>query len=295
METIIVVTPTYNRKKLLPRLYKSLINQTNKEFKWIVIDDGSTDGTDKYMMSLIKQKEIKIEYYRKENGGKASALNYVFDIVDEESLLTIIDSDDYLLPDSIDIISKYLKKYRTNEEVGAFFFHYQFEDGLVLRNTNKQLTNDELLTRYEYNNKYGKHDGCIAYFGRVIKEYQYPSYENENYVGPTVIQMEMADQYKILFSPEVVGVAEYQDGGLSKSGRKLRLNNPKGMIHYGRLLITNKSPLKTRLKYSVSIWPYAKLDNKTFVDLFRESNNPFLLLLSYIPGKFLTYLWKRNI
>ena len=44
---ITIFTPTYNRKKTLPKLYKSLKNQNDKDFEWLIVDDGSSDGTDK--------------------------------------------------------------------------------------------------------------------------------------------------------------------------------------------------------------------------------------------------------
>lgn len=47
-----VLTPTYNRCQLLPKLYESLRRQTNQRFQWLVIDDGSTDGTEEYMKFL---------------------------------------------------------------------------------------------------------------------------------------------------------------------------------------------------------------------------------------------------
>ena len=41
-----VFTPTYNRRELLVRAYKSLARQTVRDFEWLIVDDGSTDGTD---------------------------------------------------------------------------------------------------------------------------------------------------------------------------------------------------------------------------------------------------------
>ena len=40
-----IITPTYNRGKLLIDAYESLCNQTDKDFEWIIIDDGSIDNT----------------------------------------------------------------------------------------------------------------------------------------------------------------------------------------------------------------------------------------------------------
>ena len=45
MCTVTVLTPTYNRIGLLPRLYQSLLEQENKDLCWLIVDDGSVDGT----------------------------------------------------------------------------------------------------------------------------------------------------------------------------------------------------------------------------------------------------------
>lgn len=59
-----ILTPTYNRKALLQRLYDSLCKQTKFNFQWLVIDDGSTDGTDKFFRN-INTGSFSIEYYWK--------------------------------------------------------------------------------------------------------------------------------------------------------------------------------------------------------------------------------------
>ena len=46
MKTLTVFTPTFNRAHTLDRLYRSLCAQTCQDFDWLVIDDGSTDGTE---------------------------------------------------------------------------------------------------------------------------------------------------------------------------------------------------------------------------------------------------------
>ena len=52
----------HNREEYLKDLYKSLKNQTYKNFEWVVGNDGSQDGTDKLIKSFIKEKKIKIKY-----------------------------------------------------------------------------------------------------------------------------------------------------------------------------------------------------------------------------------------
>ena len=68
MSDITILTPTYNREKLLHKLYKSLCNQKDKEFEWIVVDDGSNDNTDEYIETIQKKADFPIRYYKKNNG-----------------------------------------------------------------------------------------------------------------------------------------------------------------------------------------------------------------------------------
>ena len=59
---ITVFTPSYNRKKELDKLYKSLLKQDSDDFEWLIVDDGSTDDTKEYIDKIKKEKKIKINY-----------------------------------------------------------------------------------------------------------------------------------------------------------------------------------------------------------------------------------------
>ena len=69
MKTITVFTPAYNRAYCLNQCYQSLLRQTNKEFIWLIIDDGSTDDTKILVQSWIKENKIEINYYYQKNQG----------------------------------------------------------------------------------------------------------------------------------------------------------------------------------------------------------------------------------
>ena len=97
---ITVFTPTYNRSNTLPRAYESLLNQTNKDFVWLIIDDGSTDNTKELVDNWIAQDKLKIEYHYKENGGKHTAMRLAYQLTKTKYFLNF-DSDDELTPDAI--------------------------------------------------------------------------------------------------------------------------------------------------------------------------------------------------
>lgn len=295
MYNVVVLTPTYNRVDTLPILYNSLCVQNCKDFLWLVVDDGSTDNTKLYIESLIEENKINIQYVYQQNGGKARALNHGFSLCKSSELVMVVDSDDYLLPDAVGIAADYLEKYSGNENIGGFFFHYRTTDGKILKPKGKIIKQDEIMTIYEYNKTYGKHDGCLCYLNKSIEQYRYPEFIGENYIGPTVIQMEMAEKFKIVYSPKIIGVAEYQEGGLTKSGRELRLKNPLGMMYYCRLMMSHKSSFTTQIKYAISIWPYAKVAGKSYLDLVKFARRPLLLFITYIPGMILTRYWGKYL
>ena len=68
MKTLTIFTPTYNRGDILGNAYKSLKKQTNQDFIWLIVDDGSTDKTEDIVEKWIEENTIEIRYIKKENG-----------------------------------------------------------------------------------------------------------------------------------------------------------------------------------------------------------------------------------
>ena len=73
---ISILTPTYNRAELLKRLYSSLVKncKENLEIEWLIMDDGSKDGSGKICDQLVA-KDTRIKVIHKTNGGICSARN----------------------------------------------------------------------------------------------------------------------------------------------------------------------------------------------------------------------------
>uniref|UniRef100_UPI00404A0A03 glycosyltransferase family A protein n=2 Tax=Gelidibacter sp. TaxID=2018083 RepID=UPI00404A0A03 len=90
-----IITPTYNRKHLLHRVYESLKSQTLKDFKWIIVDDCSSDDTKTLVNEWQSESNsFMIEYYYLEkNQGKPNAVNFGLKKCDRPYTI-IADSDD---------------------------------------------------------------------------------------------------------------------------------------------------------------------------------------------------------
>ncbi len=97
-----VFTPTYNRVKVINRVYSSLLNQTFHNFEWLIIDDGSTDKTAELVQSWKNDPNtwFPIRYYWQENQHKKVAHNNAVKLAKGELFLTF-DSDDRCTPNAL--------------------------------------------------------------------------------------------------------------------------------------------------------------------------------------------------
>lgn len=114
-----VFTPTYNRCGTLCRTYKGMLSQTNKNFIWQIIDDGSTDNTRETVAKWMNNDNgFEIKYYQKGNGGLHTAYNKAIELADTE-LIVCIDSDDYMPSTAVDDIITYWESEK-EEQIAGF-------------------------------------------------------------------------------------------------------------------------------------------------------------------------------
>ena len=96
-----VVTATYNSVKYLHRVWESLKSQTFDDFEWIIIDDGSTDGTGELIESWKKEEHFfPIKHFYQPNQGKLVAINKAVQHSSGELYLNV-DADDRIKPNCL--------------------------------------------------------------------------------------------------------------------------------------------------------------------------------------------------
>ena len=295
---IAILTASYNREKLLTRLYYTIQKQTDHDFTWIIVDDGSTDNTESQVEKWkLQGNQFKLRYFKKRNGGKISAINYAFKNCTDIDFFAVIDSDEQLLTTAVSVFRKKALEYEHDTSVGGIYFRFYGVDGTLLNNRNNSYPTEEIRCNiYNYANKYRMVDGCLSYYKRSIQKYQYPEFECENYLSPSVLCMLMARDYSMIFTKEVVAVAEYQASGLTKSGRALRIKNPYGMIYAAWLHQSKLEPSYfVRLKYAIAAQAYTYIGRISRKDLQNQGIDPCCLKLwAKMPGALLGHYWLRK-
>ena len=127
---ITVFTPTYNRGDLLHRCYESLLRQTNKQFEWLIIDDGSVDNTKQVVEQWMQENKIEIQYVYKENGGLHTGYNTAIEHMETE-LSVCIDSDDWLPDNAIELMLEAWDKNKCEDVAGLIGLDYTSEGKLI--------------------------------------------------------------------------------------------------------------------------------------------------------------------
>ncbi len=101
-----IIIPTYNRANLIGRTIKSVIDQTYSNFEIIIVDDESTDETDAVVRSFA---DIRIKYFKKQNGERAAARNFGIKQATGQ-YLTFLDSDDLLKRNHLEAARSFIKR-----------------------------------------------------------------------------------------------------------------------------------------------------------------------------------------
>lgn len=292
---VTVLTPVYNREKEISKLYESLCSQTNKNFNWIIVDDGSTDDLRNVVNDFINNSNLSIRYIYKENGGKHTALNV--GIAEIRTPLTfIVDSDDWLIDDSIETIIKYHEKYKANEEICGYSFLRIFSDGNV---SGKEYSKKEIVANHidmRINSSDLMADKAEVFYTKCLKEFPFPEFEGEKFLGEDVVWIRMAKKYKMVYINKPIYCFEYLNSGLTRNRRVHNIYSPNGCVCRAKEFMCKEIRFKYRLRGAVQYVVYGKFAGYSFNKSIRGGNTNFkmLVLLCYLPGTIIYHCWKHK-
>lgn len=280
-----IFTASYNRAHTLKRLYESLTKQTNDKFEWLVVDDGSTDGSYEFLLDLQKGGgPFVMHVYQQENSGKHVAVNRGLDVA-RGDLFFIVDSDDYLPENSVDIIYRTFEEMPDSEDlIGISGVKAYSRDRIV----GTSFSGDRYLDMTNLDRmRYGvSGDRAEIYYTSVLKRNKFPVFECEKFMSEAVIWDKLAfEGGKLRFLNDILYYCEYQDTGLSGNIREVFLNNWEGYSYYVNMEIKYRKYFMKKLSILYAYIVLAIDDKDMDVSAIEQklSNAPrSLIRLAYI-------------
>lgn len=286
-----ILTPTYNRMNTLNRLKESLEKQSLKNFEWLIIDDGSNDGTKEFIDSIKLDSTISIKYVYKNNGGKHTALNEGIKLI-QTPLTFIVDSDDYLTIDAVELIYYKWEFYKDQSEIGSIWFLQSDFNGRIIGN---KFLEDEFVSTYTevMINSGIKGDKKAIYRTSLRKDFPFPWYEGEKFIGEGIIHKQIGDISKAVFINKAIYKCEYLLDGLSKNGVTMRVKYPLGGMANSKAFLTKNVCFKMRCKKMILYGAYGLIAKIKYREIISSSGYPVLaqmcLPLSYMLEKYWEY------
>lgn len=277
MKTLTVFTPTYNRKHTLSRTYESLCNQISSDFDWLIIDDGSNDGTREWVESLgsktvesglrfdwmgrkdtsddenhfvIQATNVCIEYIYKPNGGLYTGYNVAYQIIQTE-LCVCIDSDDYMPDDAVElIVNKWrdLSDIEKKEYCGIVGLDFDVRTKKPIGGYFEKV--QESVWAMEM-----RHVGDVKYALRTELMRQVApqiGFEGERDFNPHYMQVLVQDMLPVIILNENLCWVEYQIGGdsMSQGIWKQYVRSPRSYAKYriNQMTLTHGNSLKNKFR-----------------------------------------------
>lgn len=259
---ITVLTPTYNRASLLPRLYDSLCRQTFPDFEWIVVDDGSTDNTQEMLAQLSGNGYQKPQIMRKENGGKHTAVNLGVRHARGE-LLFIADSDDMLPEDALQIVAEEWAKVKDNPDIGGIAgLDISMRDGnLIGSGLPKECVDCNAIDiRYVY-----RVSGDLKEVFRtsVLREFPFQEISGERFCPEQLNWFRIAQKYDLHYINKPIYLVEYESDGLTAGITKARMLSPvASMMTYAEMLVYD-IPFRAKVKAAINYWRFRRCYKRT--------------------------------
>lgn len=286
---VTVFTPLYNREASIRKVYESLCVQSDKDFEWLVINDGSTDRSGEIMDDIILNHDgsFPIQYYRKENEGLNRTINKALDLA-RGVLFFRIDSDDFALPNAIELIHEYYPLIEHDDRVCSIaFFPQDYKGDMVGWHPFDKVTLSDFLD-YRYIH-HGTGDRNEVTKLSVYRNYKFPEYEGEKFCTEGIVWARMAEKYKCYYIPKPIYQKSFQEDTITSDIYNIlkKCANSTSQ-HYFELLDCMKIPYKDRVVIGVKYFRYAFFSTR---NVFKGV--PLSILVPAFPAGCLVMLYDK--
>ncbi|WP_373598232.1 glycosyltransferase family A protein [Paraclostridium bifermentans] len=249
MKILTIFTPTYNRANLLDQLYNSLKNQTNKDFTWLIVDDGSKDNTEEVINKYKSENIIEIEYIKQKNGGKHRAFNKGIENCKTAAFICV-DSDDYIVDDAVEKIINRYNSIKDDENIAGIAGLCIDKQNNILggKYPKEGLISDTMNIR----DVYGLPGEPEIYKTHILKKYRFEEFDNEKFITEAILFDKLTSEKKIKYFNDILMVKEYLEGGLTDHQLKIRIDSINGTKTYYNQRMNLSQMKKAKIKATIN-------------------------------------------
>ena len=289
-KSLTVFTPTYNRANILCKCYESLVRQTNKDFMWIIVDDGSSDNTEEVVSKWKTENKIEILYIKQTNGGKQRAHNSGVEACDTE-LFLCVDSDDYLTDDAVEtMLSTWQKVDNKKEIAGVIALKGNYEGKPISSMMPPDILTCPLTDLYELHNFKG--DTALLYRTEILKLFPFTVIEGEKFMSEEFVYRQIDQHYSMYLLNRIVCICEYLIDGYTVNSRNIIKKNPKGYTLLKKQAAILTKSKKFKIKHTICYIIGCHISKEKY-HYIRNSNNKALCILLWLPSVIAYYIRYR--
>lgn len=247
-----IVTATYNRAHTLGRVYGSLLAQTFRDFEWVVVDDGSSDGTRELVGSW--KASFPIRYFWKPNGGQHTAMNLGLSVAEGE-FLEFVDSDDAFVPHALE---RFDYHWRQIPDPSRFYNVLTLccrPDGSIV---GKPFAADRVdtFTLADTLRHLGPGDRCGMNRTAALREF-FPYPEGEPWCPLGLMWNRLAQRYATRFVNEPLLIVYSSPDSNTRRDSALRASSPKATLTYYWEAALAPAPPMIRLRAAINYCRFA--------------------------------------
>ena len=301
---ITVVTPTYNRAHTIVRTFNSLQRQTDKDFLWLVIDDGSTDNTRELIDIFKQQAQFPIEYHYKSNGGRHTALNESYKYIKTKYVVNL-DSDDEYVENAIELMKNIWMEIEEREFNQIWCIVGRCIDSKTKKIVGKEFPSGINNMKFGYKKrraifKANGEKSCCRRFD-VLRQYPFPVYEDTNFVREDQVWEKINNKYDQWCTNEIFRVYyQNESDSLSVKNRKKMKKNYCSAYHTAVFYINNcmKQILYNRLIVFelANVTRIGLLSGRNILTILSDIENVYakILVLLCSPIAILYYVYEKS-
>jgi glycosyltransferase involved in cell wall biosynthesis len=250
--TISVLTSTYQRVGTLPRLYRSLCEQSFEDFEWVIVDDGSDDGSEPLIRGWIEAAPFPIVYHWQENRGTGTGRNRAIELA-RGRFCSIIDSDDWYLPHALERMLATWETIPAERREGfanVEGLRVDIEGGLVVERFPADVFD---TTHFELRALHGIVGDTIGMYRREVLAANLSPEDLGWHATPAIAWNRISRDHSTRFVNEIWAGTDYQPGGLSSNEPRLRLEFREAPLVYWREYAAMPRPMRVRNRFRANV------------------------------------------